>query len=453
MDNQPNYETLPPIIERLTLQTSQYLADPSSLRRDLECHGALTFTPYSSGLFPACLLPPQLAEATGMGMAWLRDNAHIAYALSNAGQDVLAAPVGRAMLNILHGASNKLSRIQLGTFDPQDYSHRLPVRVNGETLRSDNEKRIQNDAVGYAIWLVSTLIARKVLKAGDEDLRILAQTVDYFGAIKYWQDEDDGHWEEDRHIHASSIGAVMAGIRATQRLFSQCHYEHKLPFDQLYESGNAALMALLDRGITEKSQADTNATQPNKYPPKRRQHDASMLFLVEPLGILSSSVASAVVDDIEKYLVRNVGIARYEGDSYWEPGFHELMTIEERTTFAEGRLNKRNMGAPSIARSHTEAQWTLFDPILSSYWGKKYLATGDLFDRKKQLMYLDRSLAQLTPTNDGRLLLPEAYYYDYTNNSIDETMRLIPNDHIPLLWSQANLLTALLTFEATSPVR
>ena len=40
----------------------------------------------------------------------------------------------------------------------------------------------------------------------------------YFQAIRYWQDEDSGHWEERRKIEASSIGAVVAGLRELRLL-------------------------------------------------------------------------------------------------------------------------------------------------------------------------------------------------------------------------------------------
>jgi phosphorylase kinase alpha/beta subunit len=179
----------------------------------------------------------------------------------------------------------------------------------------------------------------------------------------------------------------------------------------------------------------------------RRQHDAALLFLVEPLHVLTDERAVVVVADIEQHLQRHIGIARYKGDTYWEPDFKQKMDVSERTWAAPGRTESRNITAAGIAYSGKEAQWTLFDSLLSTYWGKQYMASGNPIHRQKQLSYLDRSLKQLHPTDEG-LRLPEAYYYEP-----DESYEWhwVPNDHMPLLWSQANLLTALKVFEETSP--
>lgn len=75
----------PPTYEPSGLDLKDFLDDPMALRPMLEDNGALQFEPYPSGLFPASYLSPETAKATGMGMAWLRDNAYIANALRQAG--------------------------------------------------------------------------------------------------------------------------------------------------------------------------------------------------------------------------------------------------------------------------------------------------------------------------------------------------------------------------------
>jgi phosphorylase kinase alpha/beta subunit len=120
------------------------------------------------------------------------------------------------------------------------------------------------------------------------------------------------------------------------------------------------------------------------------------------------------------------------------------MKIEERTRAAEGRVESRNKIAEGIAYAGVEAQWTLFDPLLSEFYGRRYLQTGSAEDRSKQLMYLNRSLAQFIATPDGPRL-PESFYYTFQEG----VNQWVPNDHTPLLWSQANLLRALNMFERT----
>jgi hypothetical protein len=41
-----------------------------------------------------------------------------------------------------------------------------------------------------------------------------------FQVIRYWRDEDSGHWEECRKIEPSSIGAVIDGLRELRLLLT-----------------------------------------------------------------------------------------------------------------------------------------------------------------------------------------------------------------------------------------
>lgn len=177
----------------------------------------------------------------------------------------------------------------------------------------------------------------------------------------------------------------------------------------------------------------------------RREQDAALLFLVEPLGILTDEQAAFVVASIEKHLVREKATARYAGDTYWGPGFKEILNPRERTVAAEGRLELRNLTAEGIAYSQAEAQWTLFDPLLAVYWAKQHRKTGDSEARKKYLYYQDRSLSQLALQPDGSVKWPEAYYHEF-NPKGRSKFQLAPNDHTPLLWTQANNLHALRYF-------
>jgi hypothetical protein len=62
--------------------------------------------------------------------------------------------------------------------------------------------------------------------------------------------------------------------------------------------------------------------------------------------------------------------------------------------------------------------------------------------RAKQTEYLNRSLRQVTGadhTEIAALRCPELYYL--------EGGRYVPNDHVPLLWTQANLMLALKLME------
>jgi phosphorylase kinase alpha/beta subunit len=65
-------------------------------------------------------------------------------------------------------------------------------------------------------------------------------------------------------------------------------------------------------------------------------------------------------------------------------------------------------------------------------------------DLQMQIFHFNRSLGQLTGPDcpAGALRCPEAYYR--------EGGRYVPNDHVPLLWTQANLLAAFVAMKATA---
>lgn len=466
-----NFERYQDPSDITALTTSMYMECPCELREKLEAHNALQFVPYNTGLFPASELPTLLGTQTGMDMAWMRDNAHVGMALLESGKSTEAAAVGKAFLSVLHNNRSILDvAAQNNTLKPEQYP-RLPVRVHGRTLENDREQRVQNDSVGYTLWLTSNLIHKGVIQPTAEDLDVLAQTVHYLDRVQYWHDKDQGHWEEDSRIHASSIGVVLGGLRDAERMFNSLGYRHALDIPGLMQKGIDTCTTLLNHGITDISGPDLayveqhgwqtwlsaiQSTESSEgFSIHKRRFDAALLFLIEPLDVLSPSMAEKIVLGVEQNLLRNKGIARYIGDTYWSPGFKELLTIEERTTSAEGRLDLRNASAAKVAATQTEAQWTLSDPIISTYWGKRYQQTGNPEHFAKQCKHLDRSLAQLATQEDGSMKLPELYYHQQQgimDDSFAETQQyaLTPGDHTPLLWSQANLLHALSLFEANS---
>lgn len=464
-------------VEDKQLSVERFLNKPEDLRRRLLNAGTFDFTQYESGLFPASDLDAQLAEVTAMDMAWFRDNAHVANALLECGYEDKAVSAGIAMLTALHKNTNILDGVIDGTLDYRQPENRLPVRVNGNTLENDKEYRIQNDSVGYPLWFIS--------KLGNEDLLdpteaapTLAKIVKYLGKIEYWQDYDEqGHWEESHRLHAASIGVVVAGLKETKKLFEKIGYiDEDIDFDDLIGEGTTAMNEMIDSGMTERADNQSIAAigetaLPENLEikkeirdsmddfadmwPRGRKYDASMLYLTQPLGLLDDERAAKIVADVEKYLIGEKGIKRYLGDTYWGPEFTKVYKPGDRTIVTERNAN-RDDAAEGIYYTGTEAQWTLFDPILSTYWGEQYKKTGEPKAREKQLEYLNRSLSQLVETQTGKLHLPEAYYHESFQDDTTKTgqsngkLELVPNEHTPLLWSQANLLKAVRVFEETN---
>ncbi|HSW80100.1 MAG TPA: glycoside hydrolase family 15 protein [Candidatus Saccharimonadales bacterium] len=452
------------------LKAADFIKNPMELRATLEARGAFRFVPFKSGLFPASNISAELAQLTEMDMGWLRDNAHTGNALYEDGRLDLAVPVAVAMIKILDANMDIIDGVVSG----RDRSRRIPVRYFGETLARDHENRIQNDSVGYALWFTTKLLKAGVIVPTLGIQNIIAQTSRYLAAIEYWHDFDQGHWEEDDRIHTTSIGAVIAGLRGAQALFQKTGYHTDIEFTTLIDRGYETINMMHAYGLSSISKAEAQLFQAMKNPklvgfsdPKvfhdilatfslhRRRHDSAELFLIEPLGVITGEEARRIYSDNEKYLERFKGTGRYVGDSYWGGrDFDKEMSITERTRSAPGRLEQRNQKAAQIAQNKTEAQWTLFDPVKSEIAGNWYFDTYDPDCLDKHLKKLDRTLQLLTETESGELHWTENFYLAdrrVGNTDLWESVWL-PNPHSPLLWTQANALKMVRTFERVVPL-
>jgi phosphorylase kinase alpha/beta subunit len=139
-------------------------------------------------------------------------------------------------------------------------------------------------------------------------------------------------------------------------------------------------------------------------------------------------MADLILHDIDRFLAGDHGIRRYPGDSYWAPDYDRHLAASDRTRDFSGDITARD---GLLERIGDEAQWCLFDPILSAYYGRRALKSGAPGDRDKQVFHFNRSLAQIT--TDWRCA--ELYYL--------RDGKCTPNPHVPLTWTQANLVLAL----------
>ena len=436
------------------LTAAQFLENPRGLRDFLNAHGTFELQQYPTGMFPAS--PHELSKETGMGMSWFRDSALITDALYEDGQVEVAASSASAMLTALVNNEKILDQVIAGNTEV-----RLPVRFEGETLANDTEPRRQNDSTGYVLWIVGKMANDGELVLSQEEYRVLAKTVDYLAAIEYWRDADEGHWEEGRRIQIPSIGVCIAGLREMHRLL--CDEPMQNNIQTLIQKGYDAIETIENSyGTTDIVEWDGMSEDPypagihthalirkalREFTPNVREYDAAMLFLVEPLDIFDEEKSRKIVRKIEKNLEREKGFARYPGDTYWCPRFPHIMSIEERTSMAEGRLDMREQLSAGVYATQSEAQWTIFDPMIASYWGKSYEITGDPSDKESQIIRTDRSLDQLVKTEDGLLKKPEAYYKEYIEGYGNV---ILPNENIPLNMATAALLRCVGVFERTT---
>jgi phosphorylase kinase alpha/beta subunit len=310
--------------------------------------------------------------------------------------------------------------------------NRPHVRFNGEALTELPEKwsHHQNDALGYFVWLYSKLALAGEFMPDASNLETLALFPRYFDAIQYWQDADSGHWEEPpKKIAASSVGAVLAGLRqmklwlggcpdATREIMAQGTEER---LQKLISHGAAALKAILPWESRDSQLSHA------------RQQDAALLFLIYPLEIVDDCQAEHIVHNVINHLQGEYGIKRYLGDSFYCTNYESNLRESDLTRDFGDDIGSRD----SFFVAGGEAQWCLFDPILSIYYGLSFRRTHDALEFLKQTEYLNRSLGQITGSNGryGEFQCPELYYLERGQCQTSRST--------PLLWTQANLSIAL----------
>jgi hypothetical protein len=426
------------------IQPAYSLAEIQAIHSFLEQIGTFKFFALSNGLFPAAGFAKEKDKTqSGYSNVWVRDNVHIAYAHYVVGKPDVARNNLSALMNYFTKYPDRFSNIITGkvefrnSTDPisgkiiNGVMNRPHIRFNGETLEENPEvwAHDQNDALGYFLWMFCKLVNEGVLTASSSDLDTLDLFPQYFDKITFWKDEDSGHWEEDRKISASSIGTVVASLTEMEKLLvnnqaSRPNAQEMLKVvKRLIAHGRAALSSILP----------SECIQPEA---KLKPYDAALLFLIYPLQVLQDkTTADAILTNTREQLQGEYGIRRYVGDSYWAPDYKTKLAEGQRTTDFSNNIEVRNRLLTDPSQG---AQWSLFDPIISCIYATRFRSSVRNGDLARQSEYLNRSLGQLTSEMDPDFLpyrCPELYYM--------ENGHYVPNDHVPLQWTQANLMMAL----------
>ena len=182
----------------------------------------------------------------------------------------------------------------------------------------------------------------------DEDRDMVQKIVDYLIRVEYWHDPDNGIWEENLEIHASSVGSVVAALKKAQQIAWL-----SVP-DWDIQRGEEMLRGLLPRESYGKFA------------------DLALMTLIYPFHATTAEETEAILKNVEYHLARNKGVIRYKNDRYYnanEDGYSE------------------------------EAEWC---------FGLSWLAIiyAELGNKEKAFQYLKR--ARETVTQEG--LVPELYY-------------------------------------------
>ena len=421
------------------LKFNYTLDDIRLLSEHLKTKETFNFPQLNNNLFSAAILAEE-REYTGYTSVWVRDNIYVAYSHYLVGETEVATKNVRTLMDYFRKSEQRFKKIIERQVNPQEIMERPHIRFYGHNLEEIQQEwtHAQNDALGYFLWFYCKLARERLLKPQpqQQDLEILALFPFYFQAIQYWEDEDSGHWEEDRKIEASSIGVVIAGLKELKlllrntRLASDCKYKDKLVtakfLDELINKGRESLEKILP----------DECIQPE---PKKRQYDAALLFLIYPLEVIEGEIAEQILENVIQNLQGDYGIRRYLGDSFWCRDYKDIPE-EIRTTISSDREQWFKEKGREL-KIGEEAQWCIFDPIVSAIWGLKFQRSKKTEDLEQQTHYLNRALGQLTGRDCefGECKCPELYYLQHG--------LYVPGDATPLLWTQANLRIALRMME------
>lgn len=390
------------------------------IKNMLNAGHAFELKPFESGLIPAAGGGEGLS--TGYENSWLRDQMIVAIVELKCGDPEIATGIingsMQQSLSQRHRFSNMIQNPndKWGQWDDNKRPH---IRWNGREQKEVDPgwSHAQNDALGFFLCAYTEAIAQEQIEPTDNEIAQLGYIARYLEAIEYWNDEESGHWEESRKIQASSIGIAAKGLTQLKQYMQSSGKEHIFVpehngditvdrLDNMIRKGWESMGEILPR----------ESIQDGRY----RESDSALLSLLWMDAIDDDDVANDVIHNVVTNLMGDHGIKRYQQDYYF--------------------------GCQWDNHVAAEAEWCLFDSMLSSIFSRRYQRTNDKLDLDVATEFLNRALTQVTthPKNPQKLAVPEMYYVDqssYNGNPAEAKYQV--NENTPLLWSASNLRMAL----------
>jgi GH15 family glucan-1,4-alpha-glucosidase len=266
----------------------------------------LTQLQHPKGLFVAAL-----DKSTHYSrQAWIRDNIYASLGFEAVKRHKEVVKAYQALLDVLKKHEYKIDWAIVEK--PQHRWQYIHARFDPETFDEFQEDwgNKQNDAIGALLFKIGDLESKGIRVIRDkDDERIIQKLVYYLNSIQYWHDKDSGMWEENEEVHASSVGACVAGLKKISKIVD-------VP-QVLIQKGEETLNQLLPR---ESDSKDT---------------DLALLSLIYPYNVVSDEQRMQILQDVERKLVRQRGVIRYAADFYfnrngeaeWTFGFPWLAII------------------------------------------------------------------------------------------------------------------------------
>jgi phosphorylase kinase alpha/beta subunit len=241
--------------------------------------------------------------ATGYDKAWLRDIYFITLGFLETGEIEVVQKAARALLLVFVKHEAKINwAIE---YKPHETWQRIHARFHPETFEEYWEEwgNSQNDAVGEVLNIIVELELRGAsIVMTQAERAVVQKVIDYLVALEYWQDPDNGIWEETMEVHASSIGSCVAALKKASTISWL-----RVPSEAIVK-GETALRALLPRES------------------KSKFADLALLSLIYPFQVTTTEETLAILRNVEYHLTRERGVIRYKLDRYYnqnEDGYSE----------------------------------------------------------------------------------------------------------------------------------
>ena len=241
--------------------------------------------------------------STGYDKAWLRDVFFIVWSFYEVGDYDTTKKAAKALLSIFEKHQDKIRwAIDNRPYETWQFIH---ARFHPKTFEEFWEEwgNKQHDAVGEVLNLLVTLeLDGEGVVESDDERRVTQKIIDYLCNIEYWHDADNGIWEENMEVHASSIGSVVAALKKAQQVEWLT-----VPEDGIAR-GEEALRELLPR------ESVTKFT------------DLALLTLLYPFRVTNQEEDHEILRNVEYHLTRDKGVIRYKLDRYYnnnEDGYSE----------------------------------------------------------------------------------------------------------------------------------
>ncbi len=240
---------------------------------------------HNNGLFSAAL-----NADTGYNRFWIRDNVYAALGLENYDLNSTIIVYHR-ILDLLLKHEYKID-FALNEKPAHGWQFIHPLYNNDLSEIAEEWGWKQNDAVGTFLFAVGRLENKGIRVLRDvNDFMIMQKLVFYLQSIEYWHCRDNGIWEEYEELHASSVGACVAGLKAVKNLVY-------VP-EELILKGEEMLNVLLPRESVTK------------------EVDLALLSLIYPYNVVNEAQRDMILRNVEAFLVREKGVIRYICDKYY----------------------------------------------------------------------------------------------------------------------------------------